>query len=89
MGVKGIVFASHAERRNYEKLRNRWGKWYNLYHNLPFLNIFTREPLFDLDAPLPSPLSVSDADWQRFKCPVLLRLVAVFVNFLPSANAYK
>lgn len=51
MGVKKQVFASATERKNFHKLSRTWGDKYRLYHNLPFLNIFsvsTQEPLLDL-----------------------------------------
>lgn len=38
--VKNNVFASLAERKNYYKLIDYWGKQYKIYHNLPFLNVF-------------------------------------------------
>ncbi len=44
MGVKDTVFGSRAERANYQKLQSRWGDLYDLWHNIPFLNIFTSVP---------------------------------------------
>lgn len=67
MGVKQTVFGSRAERSNYQKLESRWGEKYDLWHNLPFLNIFTREPLIDPDSLDLRPLVISDLDWQRLK----------------------
>lgn len=41
MGIKKNVFASSPERHHFKHLIKEWGgKKYNLYHNLPFLNIF-------------------------------------------------
>ena len=47
MGVKSIVFGSKKEQENFYKLSEVWGADYRIYHNLPFLNIFTVENLFD------------------------------------------
>ena len=48
MGVRKIVFGSKEERKYYKKLTNTWGDRLNIYHNLPFLNVFTgKEPLID------------------------------------------
>jgi hypothetical protein len=48
MGVRNIVFGSKEERKYYKKLMNSWGDRLNIYHNLPFLTIFTgRESLID------------------------------------------
>lgn len=41
MGVKRRMFGSHQERKNYYKLCIRWSSAYNIYHNLPFLNVFS------------------------------------------------
>jgi len=67
LGVYKSVFASAAERSNFAKLRRQWGDSYDLWHNVPFLNIFTREPLFDFDAFPPVRATISDRDWQRLK----------------------
>lgn len=67
MGVRKTVFGSRAERANYQKLQSRWGGEYGLWHNLPFLNIFTREALLDPDSLDLRPLAISDLDWQRLK----------------------
>lgn len=47
MGIRKDVFASKAEKKNYEKLARTWGEHYRIYHNIPFLNIFNLEDLFD------------------------------------------
>lgn len=67
MGVKKSVFASNAERANFEKLRRQWGDRYDLWHNIPFLNVFEREPLFDFDTFPPNRITISDIDYQRLK----------------------
>src|SRR5437588_6282292 len=41
MGVNHRVFASEPERDYYYKFRREWGPRYNIYHNLPFLNVFS------------------------------------------------
>lgn len=41
MAIKRQVFASRAERDNYYKLRRQWQTSHNIYHNLPFLNVFS------------------------------------------------
>lgn len=67
MGVKQTVFGSRAERVNFQKLESRWGEKHDLWHNLPFLNLFTREPLIDPDSLDLRSLVISDLDWQRLK----------------------
>jgi hypothetical protein len=47
MGIKTSVFASKAERENFYKLSRQWGEKWRLYHNLPFLNLFDLENLFE------------------------------------------
>jgi hypothetical protein len=41
VGAKKCVFASRQEKDNYYKLDRQWGASHNLYHNLPFLNVFS------------------------------------------------
>lgn len=67
MGVNDTVFASRTERANYGKLESRWGDRYNVWHNLPFLNVFTREHLFNPDIGNLQSLEIPDIDWQRLK----------------------
>lgn len=45
--VNKQVFSSNAERENYKKLQRRWGEKYSIYHNLPFLNVFSTVGLVD------------------------------------------
>ena len=45
MSVKKYVFASRAERNNYEKLSLQWGEVYRIQPNLPFLSIFSLDDL--------------------------------------------
>ena len=48
MGIQKIVFGSKEERKYFKKLTTTWGEKLNIYHNLPFLSVFTgREPLID------------------------------------------
>jgi hypothetical protein len=67
MGINKTVFASRAERKNYQKLQSQWGNKYNVYQNLPFLNIFSRDNLFNIEVFPPVSTTVSDIDWQRLK----------------------
>lgn len=67
MGVKDSVFASKAERGNFRKLESRWGEKYAIWHNLPFLNIFNRDALLDIEVFPPTTIEVSDLDWNRLK----------------------
>lgn len=67
MGVKDSVFASRAERANFQKLESRWGDRYELWHNLPFLHIFARDRLIDPDSLDFRPLAISDIEWQKLK----------------------
>ncbi|MBD2252705.1 hypothetical protein [Nostoc parmelioides] len=49
MGVKNSVFASKSERYfYYDKLQRTWGHKYNIWHNLPYLNIFTTDNIIDI-----------------------------------------
>lgn len=41
MGIRKTVFGSIQEKKCFAKLRETWGKDYNIYHNLPFLNVIT------------------------------------------------
>ena len=47
MSINSSVFGSKIERENFYKLSDAWGAEYRIYHNLPFLNIFSVENLFD------------------------------------------
>jgi hypothetical protein len=67
MGVNKTVFGSRAERSNYQRLISRWGDRYSLWHNIPFLNIFTRAPLINPDTYDLRSMTISDIDWQRLK----------------------
>ncbi len=48
MGVRRSAFASRSERDNYYKLSRTWGDKFRIYHNLPFLNIFTVDDLREI-----------------------------------------
>jgi hypothetical protein len=71
MGVKKRVFASASERTNFYKLDRRWGDKYRIYHNLPFLNVFTPTNLRDATlfdrTGLTGSLTLSDAEFNRLK----------------------
>ncbi|NOZ86216.1 MAG: DUF2726 domain-containing protein [Deltaproteobacteria bacterium] len=48
MGVRKTVFGSNEEKKYYRKLQKTWGQKLNIYHNIPFLNVFTaRDELID------------------------------------------
>jgi hypothetical protein len=67
MGVKTQVFASKSERRNFYKLSRQWGEEYQLYHNLPFLNVFDPTNLFDRSSFPPKPTTITDFEFNRLK----------------------
>lgn len=62
MGVKTNAFASRSERDNYYKLQRAWGNKYHIFHNIPFLNLFTIENLIDFH------------DWQNLNSITLTEL---------------
>lgn len=41
MGICENVFGSNKEKHLYQELCKTWGNNYKIYHNLPFLNVFT------------------------------------------------
>lgn len=48
MGVRETVFGSNEEKRYFSKLQKTWGEKLNIYHNIPFLNVFTaKDELID------------------------------------------
>lgn len=49
MGINKSVFASMAERSHYEKLKRTWGNQYNIWHNLPYLNVFNVNHIVDIE----------------------------------------
>jgi hypothetical protein len=49
MAIKKSVFGSKAERNYYDKLARTWGDKYNIWHNLPYLNVFDTKSIVDLD----------------------------------------
>ena len=65
MASNQTVFASKAERINFEKLGRAWSRKYHLYHNLPFLNVYNVENL--LDPQTCEPFEVEYRDLQRLK----------------------
>ena len=40
MNVKKSVFGSNSEKSVYKHLKSVWENEYNIYHNLPYANIF-------------------------------------------------
>lgn len=68
MAVKPSVFASKSERENFKKLSRTWGDKYLIYHNLPYLNIFSPKNLCDYsDWMSPKPFTLNDIDFNRLK----------------------
>lgn len=65
MGVKKNVFASKSEQRNFYKLSRTWGDKYRIYHNLPFLNVFDTQGLYDFSNL--HPVYISEIDLSRLK----------------------
>jgi len=65
VGVRKSVFGSSMEKRCFRKLNETWGKKYNIYHNLPFLNVFTgRTDLIDDEF---NPITLSDEEYDLLK----------------------
>lgn len=65
MGVRKIVFGSREEKKYFTKLKETWGKEYNLYHNLPFLTVFTaRDELLDERG---IPFNISEEEFEKLK----------------------
>jgi hypothetical protein len=67
MGIKTQVFASRSERENFYKLSRQWGDQYRIYHNLPFLSVFTTDNLIDLSNWEGKTVILSDIDLSRLK----------------------
>ncbi|NCB27750.1 MAG: hypothetical protein EOM62_20205 [Bacteroidia bacterium] len=65
MGVRKTVFGSSMEKKCFRKLTETWAKDYNIYHNLPFLNVFTART--DLVNDELRPLVISDQDYDHLK----------------------
>ena len=65
MGVRKTVFGSSLEQRCFRKLNERWAKDYHVYHNLPFLNVFTTKTGIVNNAF--EPFTLSDTDYDRLK----------------------
>lgn len=65
MGVRDTVFGSKMEKSCFRKLGETWGKDYRVYHNLPFLNVFTgKGQLLDRDC---QPFTLSDEKYDLLK----------------------
>lgn len=68
MSAKQNVFPSRSERENFQNLKKQWGKLYNIYPNLPFLNVFDSNNLFDFsNFRNIHPFVISDNDINRLK----------------------
>jgi len=65
VGINKQVFGSKPERAHFHKLSRQWGNRYNIYHNLPFLNVFNTEDLADYNTG--ERIKVSEEDRNRLK----------------------
>lgn len=65
MAVKKNVFPSKSEKEHYYLLIRTWGEKFNIYQNLPFLNVFTVENLINIEDF--TELQISDVDKNRLK----------------------
>ena len=67
MSVAKTVFASNSEKTNYYKLIRTWGEKYNIYHNLPFLNVLSPKGVPDISQRYSSPKEFSDNEYDILK----------------------
>jgi hypothetical protein len=67
MSVNESVFGSKSERRKFEKLSRRWGDEYQIYHNLPFLNVFSPSDLVSWWESNPKEFSLDEIEMSRLK----------------------
>jgi hypothetical protein len=68
MGIQKTVFADKSEKKNYDKLTRTWSEQYKIYHNLPFLNVFTLENLIDFtDFKNPKPIELDEDEITALK----------------------
>jgi hypothetical protein len=68
MTAKKNVFSSKSERANLLKLSREWSDKYDIYHNLPFLNVFDPVGLVDLsDWRNPQPIRLTELELSRLK----------------------
>lgn len=65
MGVRKTVFGSSMEKRCFRKLNETWATEYNVYHNLPFLSVFTAKG--ELFSETLEPFKLSTEDYDRLK----------------------
>jgi len=65
MGVRETVFGSKEEKRYFRKLQKTWGEKLNIYHNMPFLNVFTaRDELVDTNGNI---FKLSEHEYDKLK----------------------
>ena len=65
MGVRETVFGSKEEKRYFRKLQKTWGITLNIYHNIPFLNVFTaRDELIDENGNI---FKISEFEYDKLK----------------------
>ncbi|MGB6067933.1 MAG: hypothetical protein WBG50_24260 [Desulfomonilaceae bacterium] len=65
MGVRNTVFGSKMERKCFAKLQKTWGDKYNVYHNLPFLNVFDPKSTLVDDRGNPFEISDDESDFLK------------------------
>lgn len=65
MGVRKTVFGSKEEKKYFRKLQKTWGDKLNIYHNMPFLNVFTgRDELIDENGNI---FKISENEYDKLK----------------------
>ena len=67
MSVAKTVFASNSEKTNYYKLKRTWGEKFNIYHNLPFLNVLSPKGVIDISQGFSSPREFGKDDFDKLK----------------------
>jgi hypothetical protein len=65
MGVRETVFGSKEEKKYYTKLQRTWGQQLNIYHNIPFLNVFTAKD--ELIGENYSKFKISEEEYDQLK----------------------
>ena len=65
MGVRQTVFGSKEEKKYFRKLQKTWGEKLNIYHNVPFLNVFTaRDELIGENGSI---FKISEEEYDKLK----------------------
>lgn len=75
MGVRETVFGSKEENKYYTKLQKTWGEKLNIYHNVPFLNVFTaKDELVDENH---HKFKISEDEYDKLKKQVSISSFAI------------